>query len=149
MFPGNKWVLDQLSVLGLISILTLSTQSWHQIPQVGAQSQKTTPTPTSDTSLNLCTSDQQAIHRRFLQPPPQGWLLAREVHGTQGNTNTSLLKGMIKDTAEQTDEEIHRAKLGRVLSAAASPEESPWSWGASPFWCGCVPQHESSLNPLY
>ena len=75
--------------------------------------------------------------------------LARATHGTQGNTNTSLLKGMIKDTAEQTDEEIHRAKLGRVLSAAASPEESPWSWGASPFWCGCVPQHESSLNPLY
>lgn len=52
--------------------------------------------------------------------------MAREAHRTQGNTNTSLLKGMIKDTAEQTDEEKHRANLRRILSAGASPEESPW-----------------------
>lgn len=35
----------QLGVLGFNSILTLFTRSWRQIPQVGAQSHKTTPLP--------------------------------------------------------------------------------------------------------
>lgn len=33
---------------------------------------------------------------------------------------------MTKDTNEQLDEEIHRAKSGRVPSTGASV---PWSWG--------------------
>ena len=36
-------------------------------------------------------------------------------------TNTSLLKDMIKDIDEQPDEEIHRERLGRILSAGAFP----------------------------
>ena len=45
-------------------------------------------------------------------------------------TFTSFLKDMIKDTDEQSDEDIHGVRSGRVPSAGASL--SLWCWGTSP-----------------
>lgn len=47
-------------------------------------------------------------------------------HRTQGNKNTE----------EQSDEEIYRARSGSVLSVGAS---SPTEWLGSPSWYGCIP----------
>ena len=53
---------------------------------------------------------------------------------------TSLLKDMIKDTDEQPDEELHKAKSGRVLSAGTSVSSRvgvchPFgTWMCSPTW---------------
>ena len=51
--------------------------------------------------------------------PPWIWLIARTILRTQGNTFTSLLRDLPKDTDEQPDEEMHRLRSGRVLSAGA------------------------------
>ena len=45
---------------------------------------------------------------------------------------TPANNSMSKDTDEQPDEEIHRARSGRVLSAGASV---PGNWGAPPSQC--------------
>ena len=74
----------QQGVLLFNSVLTLSTQRGHQIPQVKGLVHKTDPTPppTHTYSLSLsrcrsqvqiiitCASDWPAIERRFQQPPP-------------------------------------------------------------------------------
>lgn len=46
---------------------------------------------------------------------------ARNAHRTQRNTFISLLyhKGYDKDTDDQSDEQIHKAKRGRVLNTVA------------------------------
>lgn len=44
---------------------------------------------------------------------------------------TSSLKGMIKDTGEESGEETHRARSGRVLSTGASV---PVEWVTFPRW---------------
>ena len=51
---------------------------------------------------------------------------------------TSLLKDMLKDTDEEPNEEIHRVRSWRVLSAGASV----------PVELGCIPQPGSSPNPV-
>ena len=58
---------------------------------------------------------------------------------------TSLLKDMIKDIDEQSDEEIHKVKSGRVL---ISRPLSPWSWGVSPSQCAWLHQLGSSIKPV-
>ena len=58
---------------------------------------------------------------------------------------TSSLKDVIKYTDVQPDEEIRKAKSGRVLSTESL---SPWRWGASPFLSGCVHSSGGSLKPL-
>ena len=81
-------------------------------------------------------------------------------------TFTSLLKDIVKDTDEQPDEEMHRARSGRVLSAGASvPLELGCVtlpvWLCSPTWklsephtSGILPTeasargHDGSLTPL-
>ena len=45
---------------------------------------------------------------------------SRVAHRTQGNTHTSLLKDMIRDTEKQPDEEIYRVQSQRVLSIGTS-----------------------------
>lgn len=57
---------------------------------------------------------------------------------------TSLLKDMIKDTNKHPDEEIHRARSGRVLEK----DSVPMDLGSITFpaW-GCFHQPGSSLNP--
>lgn len=45
---------------------------------------------------------------------------ARAAHRTQRDTFISLLKGIIKGRDEQSDEEIHRMRSGRVPSAGTS-----------------------------
>lgn len=41
---------------------------------------------------------------------------------TQGNTFTSLVKVMIMDTDEQSDEEIYRTRSGRVPNSGRPPQ---------------------------
>lgn len=59
-------------------------------------------------------------------------------------TFTRLLKDMIKGINEHPDEEVHRARSGRILTTGASV---PTELGALPFQCGCVCRPGSSLNP--
>lgn len=53
-------------------------------------------------------------------------------HRTQGNTSVYwfITKAAIKETDEQPDEEVHRARSGRVLSMGASV---PLEWNVLPF----------------
>ena len=78
---------------------------------------------------------------------------------------TSLLKGMIKDTDEQPDEAMHRARCGRVPSAGSCPHgvgvhHPPSAWMCSPtrklskpgkllgFHGGFLVRHDPLLAPF-
>lgn len=67
-----------------------------------------------------------ATNRKFLWlPPPQIWLFAIMAHRTQGNTCLHLpicciIKNTVKNTDEQSDEEIYRVKSGRVPNTGAT-----------------------------
>lgn len=58
---------------------------------------------------------------------------------------TTLLKTMIKDTEEQSDEEIHRVRCG---DSHMQELLSPWNWGVLFSRCGCVHQDGNSANHL-
>ena len=59
--------------------------------------------------------------------PPQVWLCAGTAHRTQGQAY--CLKGIMKDPGERPEEQMPRARSGRVPSAGAL---SLWSWGTLP-----------------
>ena len=76
--------------------------------------------------------------------PPWIWLIARTILRTQGNTFTSLLRDLPKDTDEQPDEEAHRVESRRMKSQE-QVLLSPWSWGVSPSWYVNVLTHPEAL----
>lgn len=64
-------------------------------------------------------------------------------HRAQGSTYVNqFIKVVTKDTDEQPEEEIHRVRSARVLSAGTSVPT-----GVTLLVCGCVRQSGSSLNP--
>lgn len=75
---------------------------------------------------------------------PPSWFQLICLHGSQKAGKhlrrvTTLLKDMIKDTNEDSDEEIHRARAGRVPSAGASVPVQLGGvpllvWMCSPTW---------------
>ena len=82
---------QQVSVLRLKWILTLSTWRSHKIPQVETQPHRFAPHP-SDTNCNHSSSGHPqllsdlATNLRLLWPPPQVQLLSIAVHRTQRHT---------------------------------------------------------------
>ena len=71
------------------------------------------PSPPPPTSVHFVCKPEVPTSPPLIQG------VARGAHRTQGNTFTILLKDLIKDTDEQPDEEMHRLRSGRVLSAGA------------------------------
>lgn len=60
-------------------------------------------------------------------------------------TFAGILKDVMKDTDEQSDEEIHRVRSGRVLSPEASV---PMEMECIPLLVWMWLRHESSLNTI-
>ena len=93
-----------------------------------------------------------ATVQRFPWPPPP-WirLFARKAHRIQVNTCLHLpvyciIRDNVKDTDEHPDEEIHRARFGRVPNTGASV---PVELGSVTFPVrGCVHQCRSFTNPI-
>lgn len=131
------------------------TQFWHYLPgdsvtshRLRAEFHKTAP----HFRCQLQVVDPQVTHNFSLS-----WLQIRGSHdflplgfdyllqwltdsGKHLFRFTSLLKDMIKDPDEQPDEELHKARSGRVLSAGASVSSRvgvchPFcTWMCSPNW---------------
>lgn len=121
------------------------TRFWHCLlrarvwARVKGQSPKTTPTllELPQVTHSFCTIWLQIGGSH--DPVPRLDSFARAAHGTPGNTFTSLLKDVVKDT----DEEIC---IGRGLGGSRAQNlPSPWSWGhVTVPVCGCFHQSRSS-----
>ena len=110
--------------------------------------------PSSDPTTGRGSSDYPRLllslvtDWRIPGPSPQAQLICWSSSRNSGKhllRVTSFLNGMVKDTDEQPDAEIHRARSGRVSSITAFV---PTELGASPAWCECVHPSGSSLNPI-
>ena len=130
----------------------------YQIPQVkGSVPQDCPPFQMSpqvvhpQVTHNFCpTCYKSEVSMTF--SPPWIWLIARTILRTQGNTFTSLLRDLPKDTDEQPDEEIHRVRSRWILTTGASvPMElgcpTLLEHGTSPGRCLGSP-HEIFPNPI-
>lgn len=78
-------------------------------------------TPAGCPAVVMCASDQLSMNQRFPWSLPWVQPFARAAHRTQGNTYLCLLvyyiiEERIKGTEEQSDEEVHKVRSGRVLS---------------------------------
>lgn len=63
-----------------------------------------------------------------------------ELRETFAGVYSFIIRDMIKDTDEESDEEVRRARSRRVPTQELL---SLWTWGVSPSACGCVDQSRS------